>query len=50
MNTITLSREKIYEGELILINAAHPMRRERTEELVPVNAERPDILLNRLGR
>lgn len=47
MNTITLTREKIYEGELILINAVRPLRCVRTEELVPVKAGYPDILLNR---
>ena len=47
MNTITLTRDKIYEGELILINAVHPLRCVRMEELVPVKAGYPDILLNR---
>ena len=47
MNTITLTRDKIHEGELILVNAVHPLHRERTEELMPVNARYPDILLNR---
>ena len=47
MNTITLTREKIYEGELILINAVHPLHCVRMEELVPVKAGYPDILLNR---
>lgn len=47
MNTITLSREKIYDGELILINAVHPLHCVRTEDLVPVNAQYLDILLNR---
>lgn len=47
MNTITLTRDKIHEGELILVNAVHPLYRERTEEPVPVNARYPDIRLNR---
>ena len=37
MNAITLDKSEIHEGNLILVNAAHPLRGGAPGELVPVN-------------
>lgn len=45
IKTITLEEERIYQGNLILVNAKHPLRFIQKEGLVPVNSKFPDILL-----
>lgn len=47
MNTITLSKNKIHEGNLILINPTYPLQRSEINGLVPANEDSPDILLHR---
>jgi D-alanyl-D-alanine dipeptidase/carboxypeptidase len=47
MKTITLGKEKIYEGNLILVNAAHPILHESHPALIPADKDCPDVLLRR---
>lgn len=44
---VTLSRENIYSGSLILVNAGHRFRGKNDDLLIPVHDSAPDILLNR---
>ena len=45
MKTVTLDREKIYEGNLILVNEKNPIRKAADIQLVPADEKRHDILL-----
>lgn len=48
MKTVTLKREMIHAGDLILVNAAHPYREGIVRrKLSPVNEETADILLEK---
>lgn len=47
MMHIKLSEDKIYEGSLLLVNADHPLRESGREQLLPVTAEYPDVLMMR---
>ena len=47
MRKITLSNNKIYDGNLILVNAAYSLQSTRENELVSANTDYPDILLCR---
>ena len=46
MNTVILKKSSIYEGNLILVNGAHPLRGEEPDDLVPA-AGRADMRLRR---
>lgn len=43
MKTITLEREKIYRGNLILVNASFPLRSFQEEGLIPADIRFPGI-------
>lgn len=47
MNTITLSKEQIYTGNLILVNANLPLNSYSVKELIPAFDRIPHILLRR---
>lgn len=47
MNTITLNKDKIHEGNLILVNAEYPILRDEHTFLSPAVKEYPNILLRR---
>lgn len=47
MNTITLNKEAIHAGDLLLVNREHPIQNAALSELVPADAGFPDILLQR---
>ena len=47
MRKLTLSNNKIYDGNLILVNAAYSLQSTRENELVSANTDYPDILLCR---
>ncbi len=45
MKTITLEEEKIYKGNLILVNAQHPLRLFHEEGFIPADINFPEILM-----
>ena len=45
MRTVTLTRDQVYAGPLILVNAAHPIQREAEPELAAPDGRHPDILM-----
>jgi len=47
MNTITLPKEKIYVGNLLLINAEYPIQIENETKLMPTEPNFPDVLMER---
>ena len=47
MRTVTLTRDQVYAGPLILVNAAHPIQREAEPELAATDGRHPDILMER---
>lgn len=42
-----LSKEKIHQGSLVLVNINHPLRINREDSLISVNRRCPDILMKR---
>lgn len=47
MNYLKLEHDAIYRGELVLVNAEHPLRAGEGEALVCADARFPDIRLRR---
>lgn len=47
MKMIELGKEKIYRGTLLLVNARYPLKSQRIDNLIPVDARYPDILMKR---
>ena len=47
MRTVTLTRDQVYAGPLILVNAAHPIQRGAEPELAAPDGRHPDILMER---
>ena len=47
MTKITLTNDKIYEGNLILVNADYELRTSDEKDLTAVDPKYPDILLKR---
>lgn len=47
MNTITLNKEKIHSGNLLLVNAHYPLKATETRDLIPTDTQMPDVLLKR---
>jgi len=47
MKTITLREEKIYSGNLILVNTQCPFREVEASNFVPADFQYPNVLLNR---
>lgn len=45
MRTVSIPREQIFRGPLILVNRAHPLRNTEPAALTPVDPHHPDILL-----
>ncbi len=45
MNTISLTKDKIYDGNLILVNASLPIVISMDMELIPVDTKFPNILM-----
>ena len=46
MRTVSLSREKVFTGPLVLVNRDHPLR-AANGDLTAVDGGHPDILLDR---
>lgn len=47
MKNITLSKEKVHFGNLLLVNAKSPMQVMNENDLMPITAEAPNVLLKR---
>ena len=47
MKTIELQKEKIYCGNLLLVNAEYPLRNNDPESLIPADMRFPEILMKR---
>lgn len=47
MKTLYLKKEQIYKGNLLLVNARHPLHGKVTGNMVMVDARCPDLLLRR---
>jgi len=47
MNTILLNKEKINDGNLILVNSSFPLKRSYNKELIPADERFPHILMKR---
>lgn len=48
MKTLTFQQQDIYKGDLILVNAGHPVKEEPLPlELLPVNADFPNIKMRK---
>ena len=47
MKTIELEKEKIYSGNLLLVNADYPLKNSRAESLIPADMRFPEILMKR---
>jgi D-alanyl-D-alanine carboxypeptidase len=47
MKTIELQKDKIYCGNLLLVNAEYPLRNKIAESLIPADMRFPDILMKR---
>jgi len=47
MKTIALNKEKIYSGNLLLVNAAYPLKSIMNKELIPADMRFPNILMKR---
>lgn len=47
MNTITLNHEKIYSGNLLLVNAQYPLHSPSEKDLIPADYGYPSILMKR---
>ncbi|MBY2476510.1 M15 family metallopeptidase [Clostridioides difficile] len=45
MNTISLTKDKVYDGNLILVNAFLPIKISFNSELIPVDTKFPSILM-----
>ncbi|MGL6199403.1 MAG: M15 family metallopeptidase [Lachnospiraceae bacterium] len=47
MKTIALNKEKIYSGNLLLVNAAYPLKNIMSKDLIPADMRFPKILMKR---
>lgn len=47
MKTINLTKENIYSGNLLLVNAEHPLNDKAANTLIPADIRYPDILIRR---
>ena len=47
MTTLTLNRNDVYTGNLVLVNAKYPLVSERNIELIPANEKCSNILMER---
>lgn len=47
MKTISMKRQDIYKGNLILVNRKYPYHEEKKENLIPVPGEGSQVFLNR---
>ena len=47
MKSITLSKERIYSGNLVLVNALYPLHHSTANSLAPADLRFPDILIQR---
>lgn len=47
MKTIKLQKENIYSGNLLLVNAKHPLNNKSANTLIPADSRYPDILIKR---
>lgn len=47
MKTIELKKEKVYCGNLLLVNAEYPLKNNNAESLIPADICFPDILMKR---
>lgn len=45
MKTIELKKEKVYCGNLLLVNAEYPLKNNNAESLIPADIRFPDILM-----
>lgn len=47
MNTVILNRDKIHSGNLLLINAHHPVKVTSERDMIPADTRLPNIMLKR---
>ena len=47
MKTIELQKQKIYCGNLLLVNAKYPLKTGDASNLIPADIRFPDILMKR---
>ena len=47
MKTIELQKQKIYCGNLMLVNAKYPLKTDDASNLIPADMRFPDILMKR---
>ncbi len=45
MRTVSIPREQIFQGPLVLVNRAHPLHEKERSALTSVDPHHPDILL-----
>jgi len=45
--TITLKKENIFRGNLLLVNAQNPLRDTDTRVLIPVSMQSPTVYMHR---
>ena len=49
MRTVSIPREQIFQGPLVLVNRAHPLHEKERSALTSVDPHHPDILLESLS-
>lgn len=47
MKNIELQRQRLHHGDLVLVNAKHPLRRSEMQDMIPADMSFPDILMKR---
>lgn len=50
MRTVSIPREQIFQGPLVLVNRAHPLHKKERSALTSVDPHHPDILLESRAR
>lgn len=50
MRTVSIPREQIFQGPLVLVNRAHPLHEKEQSALTSVDPHHPDILLESRAR
>jgi D-alanyl-D-alanine dipeptidase/carboxypeptidase len=50
MRTVSIPREQIFQGPLVLVNRAHPLHEKERSALTSVDPHHPDILLESRAR
>ena len=50
MRTVSIPREQIFQGPLVLVNRAHPLHEKERSALTSADPHHPDILLESRAR